>query len=273
MIIMATKPKNDTLGDRMKSLYEDRTRFMLPRRTYTILRVDGRAFHTWTRGLSKPYDKDFMSCIDGAALALCEEIAGTRFAFVQSDEISLLATDFDTVESQPWFDGNIQKWASVASGIAGAAFNARVADFMLSAKSSKLGSTKKPNAVFDARVFTIPDYIEVENYFIWRQRDAERNSLTLLASAYASHKELHGKSASDRHEIIHAAGDNWAKHPAGFKRGRIIRRNCEFETNLSNQGRWHVDAETPVFTRNRSYLRKMIPRHWAGDDKEELDNV
>jgi tRNA(His) 5'-end guanylyltransferase len=144
---------------------------------------------------------------------------------------------------------------------------------MLSSKSSKLGSTKKPNAVFDARVFTIPDYIEVENYFIWRQRDAERNSLTLLASAYASHKELHGKSASDRHEIIHAAGDNWAKHPAGFKRGRIIRRNCEFETNLSNQGRWHVDAETPVFTRNRSYLRKMVPRHWAGDDKEELANV
>ena len=125
------KYEKDALGSRMKSQYEDRCRFFLPRRTYTILRVDGKAFHTWTRGLAKPYDTDFMTCMDAAALALCKEVAGARFAFVQSDEISLLATDFEDVASQAWFDGNIQKWVSVASGVAGAAFNARVAEYMV----------------------------------------------------------------------------------------------------------------------------------------------
>src|SRR5208282_554642 len=120
-----TTQRRDALGDRMKR-YEDITRFKLPPRTYTILRVDGRAFHTWTRGLTKPYDADFMSCMDAAAIALCKEVAGARFAFVQSDEISLLATHFEDEGSQAWFDGNIQKWVSIASGIAGVAFNEKV---------------------------------------------------------------------------------------------------------------------------------------------------
>jgi tRNA(His) 5'-end guanylyltransferase len=106
---MSNLPKNDSLGDRMKANFEDRTRFFLPRRTYTILRVDGRAFHTWTRGLTKPHDRDFMACMDAAAIALCKEVAGAKFAFVQSDEISVLATDFEDEGSQAWFDGNIQK--------------------------------------------------------------------------------------------------------------------------------------------------------------------
>ena len=74
---------------------------------------------------------------------------------------------------------------------------------------------KRPTAVFDARVFIIPDLIEVENYFVWRQQDAERNSVMMLARAYASHKALAGKNRAAQHEIIHEAGDNWAKHPAG----------------------------------------------------------
>ena len=302
---MGTVPKHDALGTRMKESYENRVRFFLPRRTYTILRVDGRAFHTWTRGLTKPYDTDFMACMDAAATALCKEIAGANFAFVQSDEISVLATDFEDEGSQAWFDGNIQKWVSVASGVATAAFNIRVSEFMREATvypvdARKLGDTKKPTAVFDARVFTIPDYIEVENYFIWRQKDAERNSVTLLAGNYASHKELHGKSVSDRHEIIHAAGDNWAKHPARFKHGGIIRRMVTVDLlkvkqdlldtiatkKLSEKAaakllasdpvartHWELDESTPVFTQDRNYLRKMIPRHWEGDSTTKKATV
>lgn len=287
---MGNTPKHDALGDRMKSQYEDRTRFFLPRRTYTILRVDGRAFHTWTRGLTKPYDTDFMACMDAAAIALCKEVAGAKLAFVQSDEISVLATDFEDISSQSWFDGNIQKWVSVASGIATMAFNAKVFEFgrMDYDEAWPPITKKKPNAVFDARVFSIPDYIEVENYFVWRQKDAERNSVTLLASNYASHKKLHGKSISDRHEIIHKAGDNWAKHPVRFKHGGVIRRisTLDLETNPLNPflGRksgktalntamfehslrtsWQLDEKTPMFTRNRNYLRGLIPRHWEGD--------
>ncbi len=180
---MAQTPKHDSLGDRMKKSYEDRTRYSLPRRTYSLIRIDGRAFHTWTRGLTKPYDLEFMTCMDAAAIALCKEIAGAEFAFVQSDEISVLATDFRDEASQSWFDGNIQKWVSVAASVATMAFNAELMELInLYNPDDQPLRKKKPNAVFDARVFTIPDYIEVENYFIWRQNDSERNSVTLVAS-------------------------------------------------------------------------------------------
>ena len=247
----------DSIGDRMKDFYENRTRYQLPRRTYTILRVDGRAFHTWTKGLTKPYDPEFMECMDAAAIALCKEVAGAKFAFVQSDEISLLATDFDELDSQAWFDGNIQKWASVSSGIATAAFNEKVVNYFSIVGHSPVISSKKPNAVFDARVFTIPSSIEVSNYFIWRQQDAERNSVTLLASNYASHKQLHGKNSSERHEIIHNAGDNWANHPVRFKHGGIVRKYVDESLNRTE---WKVDTSTPVFTKDREYLQNLIPK-------------
>jgi tRNA(His) guanylyltransferase len=282
---MAKKPSKDSLGDRMKK-YENVTRYILPPRTYTLLRVDGRAFHTWTRGLHKPYDLQLMSCMDAAAVALCEAIANTRFAFVQSDEISLLATDFATEATAPWFDGVIQKWASVSAAIAGAAFNKAVHECMVAyeefrragfpnveevIKLGQVGEKKIPNAEFDARVFTIPDFIEVENYFIWRQKDAERNSVSMLAQHYASAKQLHGKKRDEQHEIIYAAGDNWAKHPVAFKHGRVIRKStvAEWGKDLGVQpklecyavagGNWFVDNETPVFVRDRQYLRSMIP--------------
>jgi len=289
------RPKTDTLGDRMKA-YEEATRYVLPRRTYTILRVDGRAFHTWTHGLARPYDINLMTCMDDAAVKLCEEISGTQFAFVQSDEISLLAVDFADIKTQPWFDGVIQKWTSVAAAVAAVGFNAAVISMKLSAKAALEMYTsqtlsdersrdwvnsysqiakKTPNAVFDARVFTIPDPVEVENYFVWRQKDAVRNSVTMLAQMYASHKQLQNKDVPARHEIIHAAGDNWAKHPANFKHGRVVRKSTpkEWGHDLGPQpspdsyhvGNWFVDNETPVFTRDRNYLRNLVPLIWEND--------
>ena len=271
---MATSRK-DALGDRMKR-YEETTRFTLPRRTYTILRVDGRAFHSWTRGLAKPYDNQLMDCMDAAAIKLCESISGSQFAFVQSDEISVLAVDFDDTETQSWFDGNIQKWVSVGASIATMAFNERVSYYNSARDTTILGSNKRPTAVFDARVFIIPDLIEVENYFVWRQQDAERNSVMMLARSYYSHKQLAGKKRADQHELIHAAGDNWAKHPARFKHGAMIRHekiefNSEYakEAGIDNvtMSNWHMDKKTPVFTRNggRAYLRDLVPVIWNDD--------
>src|SRR5271168_5041143 len=123
---MANSSRRDALGDRMKR-YEGATRFSLPRRTYTIIRIDGRAFHTWTRGLAKPYDAHFMFLMDKTAEALCAAISGAQFAYVQSDEISVLAVDFLDINTEPWFDGNIQKWASVGASIASTEFNMYVA--------------------------------------------------------------------------------------------------------------------------------------------------
>ena len=271
------KPKHDSLGDRMKA-YENATRHALPAKAYTILRVDGRAFHTWTRGLKQPYDQDFMHCMDMAAIRLCEEISGTQFAYVQSDEISVLAVDFLNADTQAWFDGLIQKWASVAASIATAAFNDAVG-----ARQSRFG--KRLLATFDARVFitpattfvnkqeqleVVPAYVEAENYFVWRQQDAIRNSVAMLAQALASPKQLHGKKHAEQLEIVRAAGDDWARHPASFKSGRVIRRSgvAEWGSDIGEQpydasyviGNWFVDADTPVFTEDRAYLQALVQR-------------
>lgn len=269
---MATKTRKDTLGDRMKR-YEEPTRFSLPPRTYTLIRVDGKAFHSWTRGLKKPYDTDFMDCMDYAAKSLCENISGAQCAYVQSDEISILAVDFLEIDTQAWFNGNIQKWASVGASIATMAFNKRVLEIAQNAAWESPEAVhaffeKKADALFDARVYTIPDLIEVENYFVWRQQDAERNSIMMLARAHATHKQLHGKKRADQHEIIHKAGDNWAKHPTRFKHGAVVRK----ARSVSRPGKpsqadgpWIIEEDTPVFTKEREYLRKLVPIIWNDD--------
>src|SRR5882724_7672228 len=115
--------KRDTLGDRMKADYENRTRFLLPRRTYTVIRVDGKAFHTYTRNCRRPFDEDLMSAMDAAMAGLCASIEGARLGYVQSDEISIVVTDFGSTQTEAWFDGNVQKIASITASIATVHFN------------------------------------------------------------------------------------------------------------------------------------------------------
>lgn len=197
----------DGLGDRMKA-YERVAQTVLPRRTHTLLRVDGRAFHTYLRGAAKPYDELFMADLDAVAEALCAEISGSVFAYVQSDEISVLAVDFAGAGTQAWFGGEVQKWCSVAASLATATLNAR--------RPGKL-------AMFDARVFTIADPADVANYFIWRQRDAVRNSISMAARAVFPHRELDGVRSGQAQEMLFAEhGINWDDYPAGCKRGRVV---------------------------------------------------
>jgi len=115
--------QKDSLGDRMKGHYENRTRYLLPRRTYTVIRVDGKAFHAYTKGCDRPYDSMLSEDMDFTAVALCRQIEGAAIAYVQSDEISLLLTDFADNQTQAWFDGNLQKLVSLSAAIATAHFN------------------------------------------------------------------------------------------------------------------------------------------------------
>jgi tRNA(His) 5'-end guanylyltransferase len=195
------------LGDRMK-LYERATFAVLPRRTFTVIRCDGKAFHSYLRGAERPFDPGFAADMDATAEALCKEISGSVFAYTQSDEISVLAVDFGSLGTEPWFGGEVQKIVSISAAVATAALNAR-----------RPGRT----ALFDARAFTIADPIEVANYFIWRQRDAVRNSIAMAAQAHFSHRELHGVNTGQMQELLWSQrGVNWNDYPAGFKRGRIV---------------------------------------------------
>lgn len=215
----------DDLGKRMKEQYETRTRTWLPRRTYTIIRLDGKAFHTYTKKFTHPFDHDFATIMDKTALKLLKEVQGCRLAYVQSDEISLLLTDFNTIDTEAWFNGNVQKIVSVSASIATAEFNRLVMEYEIGKLPIENNFyeiaeiLQMKSAHFDSRVFTIPDPIEVVNYFVWRQKDAMRNSISMLAQSLVSHKELHGKSQSDMHEIIFKSGFNWNDMSGRFKRG------------------------------------------------------
>ena len=233
----------DTLGDRMKKFYEDITRYFLPRRTYTIIRIDGKAFHSYTKGLNRPYDEKFVNDMDETACFLCKNIQGARFAFVQSDEISILLSDFDNNNTSAWFDGNIQKIVSVSASMATAKFN--------ELRPGKL-------AMFDARTFTIPSTIEVENYFIWRQQDTVRNSIESVTRSLYSHKEMMNKNGNELQEMCFQKGVNWNDYPAKLKRGRLITKE-EFEKNGAKRTRW-VSVGSPIFTQEREIFNNLIPR-------------
>lgn len=247
----------DDLGDRMKE-YEAVTRQFLPRRTYTLIRIDGKAFHSYTKDLARPYDIDFMDDMDHTTVHLCKIMSGAQFGFVQSDEISILLTDFNTIHTQPWFGGNVQKLVSVSASGATWMFNRRRALRNLSGEGSKV-------ALFDSRAFTIPDPTEVHNYFVWRQKDATRNSISSAAQARFSNKELHGLSTDQMQEkLFQIHGINWNDYPVGFKRGRLIRKLPETRTvQIRGEERtidtesWQI-TEPDIFTQSKQ-LKELIP--------------
>src|SRR5690242_11913097 len=245
------------LGDRMKA-YEAVHRTVLPRRTYTLLRLDGKAFHSYLRGCRRPFDEDFMADMNTVSEALCTEISGTAFAYTQSDEISLLVTDFASLQTQPWFGGVVAKVLSVSASLATAVLNER--------RPGK-------RALFDARVFTLADPVEVANYFLWRQRDAVRNSISMAAQAHFSHRQLHKVNTDRMQELLWSeAGINWNDYPAACKRGQVTvrrvgerevvytdRRTQEQVTTTATRSWWETDG-APHFTAHPDgWLADVIP--------------
>lgn len=251
------KKNKDSLGDRMKKFYENSTKYFLPRRTYTIIRVDGKAFHSYTKGLKKPFDEGLINDMNEVGRYLCENIQGAKLAFVQSDEISVLLTDFDKLTTSAWFDNNIQKIVSVSASLATAKFNyLRNNRF----EDQKDGFIKPPKlAMFDSRVFTIPSVIEVENYFIWRQQDTVRNSISSVAQSLYSSKELHGKNTDQMQEMIFQKGINWNDYDGQLKRGRLIIKKEYVGSNETIRSKWEI-VTPPTFTQERELLNNLIPK-------------
>lgn len=237
----------DSLGDRMKR-YEHAARAVLPPRMPIVLRVDGRAFHTYTRGLARPFDDRLIDAMDRVAVALCSDIQGAQIAYVQSDEISVLIHGYKRFASQSWFDGELQKIVSVAASIAAAEMTARSFDVF--------GEVKRAN--FDARAFVLPES-EVCNYFIWRQQDAVRNSIQMLARSLYSHKECDRKNGAALQEMCFQKGKNWNDLATHYKRGR-----CAVRTPAPVFSEWAIDLDPPTFTQDRSY----IERHLAVEPEE-----
>lgn len=230
--------KGDGLGDRMKG-YERASRVVLPRRMPVIVRVDGKGFHGVTKGCERPFDEHLMGLMNMTAIRLCHEAQGAVFGFVQSDEISVLLHNYKRLQTDPWFDNELQKIVSVAAGIASGFF------------------TREWDApvAFDARAFVLPES-EVANYFIWRQQDATRNSIQMATRALYSHAQVDEKNTSEMQEMMHAKGVNWNDYPVGCKRGRAIVRQ-PYEREGVTRHAWVVEPP-PIFTQDRAYVERHL---------------
>lgn len=277
-----------TIGDRMKNNYENITRYYLTRRMPVIIRIDGKAFHTFTRGFKKPFDDILVKAMQDTMKYLCENIQGCVLGYTQSDEISLVLTDYAELTTDAWFGNNLQKMCSVSASMATLSFNkffsGRVQEFMSDCcddldgyifpekkneydNAAKVYFNKFNAAMFDSRVFTIPRE-EVCNYLIWRQQDATRNSILSVGQANFSQKELHGKSCNNIQDMLMLQkGINWNDYYTTLKRGSCCIKADDSLTEYDEVGnicgytersKWVIDNEIPIFIHDRNYVEKLI---------------
>ncbi len=271
-----------SLDDRMKR-YENVSRMYLTRRVPVIIRIDGKAFHTFTRGMKKPFDRILMTAMQETMRYLCENIQGCVLGYTQSDEITLVLTDYTTVTTDAWFGYGVQKMSSISASMATMAFNSIFVDTVNAAQqfydteSSIEGALafnylvyekKFWSAMFDARAFSVP-VEEVCNCLIWRQQDATRNSIEAAGQAHFSAGRLHGKNCNQIQEMLWQEHSiNWNDYPVDFKRGSCCRRET-VETSVPDprnpkeqipvtRRKWVVDTKPPIFTKDRAYIDALL---------------
>lgn len=274
---------HDDLGTRMKEFYEHVPRFRLTRRTPVAIRLDGKAFHTFTRGFERPFDERFGKAMRETMKYLCENIQGCVLGYTQSDEITLILIDYQTLTTEAWFNYEIQKMCSVSASMATMAFNKffedefvewnlkafpidhlgyntgkiSVADIEL--KEAYIKSLNK-GAMFDSRCFNIPKE-EVANLIYWRQLDATRNSIQMVGQANFSHKELQNKTCNDIQDMLMTQRNiNWNDFPTHLKRGSCCIKNHDFDEYGNDWGKgWRIDMEIPIFKgEDRAYIEQLI---------------
>lgn len=262
----------------------------LMRRTSVIIHIDGMHFHTFTKGLDKPFDEILVRSMQDTAKYLCENIQGCALAYTQSDEINLLLIDYQKLDSQAWFDNRIQKLTSAAASLATLEFNRRFAERVRLMRTmvlhenhpdnsnekthetvkylKKFGATKK-GATFAACAFNLPQD-EVTNFFYRRQQDAIRNSIQMVGQANFSHTELQHKSCEDIKQMLRdkseATGGTikpWEDYPMFLQRGTCIIKNEEVldqdDPEIYKRFYWDVDENIPIFKGDdRNYINKLV---------------
>lgn len=267
---------NDSMGTRMKEYYEAVPKTKLMRRTPVAIRVDGKSFHTFTRGFQKPFDMILMNAMQKTMQYLCKNIQGCVFGYTQSDEITLILIDYQTLTTDAWFDYEVQKLCSVSASMAAMAFNKffeanvdtygseNIEDWYDGGTNRELSDNEKHamqyivaynksmvnGAMFDARCFNIPKE-EVCNLIYWRQLDATRNSIQMVGQAYFSHKQLEGKKCNDIQDMLMEQFDvNWNNYPITCKRGTAC---------INKDGQWVLDTEMPILKgEDRDYVDQYI---------------
>lgn len=265
----------DNLGTRMKEYYEQVSKTRLTHKIPVAIRIDGKAFHTFTRGFNKPFDKILMKSMHETMEYLCKNIQGCVFGYTQSDEITLILIDYQNIDTAPWFDYEVQKMCSIAASMATLAFNKSfqknikaviyrtdgMDEYIDYDGNGQLIPTEKhyanilnraadKGAMFDARCFNIPKE-EVCNLIYWRQLDATRNSIQMVAQSNFSHKELQGLSCDDiQNKLLVERNINWNNYPVCCKRGVAC---------LKLDGNWVIEYNMPILKgEDRAFVNNAI---------------
>jgi len=256
----------DDLGNRMKG-YESVSKHRLEPRIPVVARIDGKAFHSFTRGLERPWDRGLQESMWDAAKYVAERIQGCKVAYVQSDEISFLLTDYENKNSQGWFNYKLEKMTSVIASMVTGGFIAAASTKLPERRDGFLDGTGLP--AFDARFFNLPKE-EVNSYFYWRQSDAIRNSVQMLARTYFSHKECTGKNnIALKAMLLEEKGISWEEQSSWCKYGACIikeshkglvtfTRNGEECTIEAKRNRWVRDLDVPIFCNNKEYIESLL---------------
>lgn len=284
---------NSDLTKRMKR-YEEVSKSRLMNREPVIIRIDGRAFHTFTRGFVRPFDEVLIKTMQETTKYLCENIQGCVLGYTQSDEITLILIDYKRLNTDSWFNYEVQKMCSVAASMATLAFNKFFSvnydkwgeenmpgwdiggtnmeiDSSLLRLENAYSMALKMGAMFDARVFNIPKE-EVTNNVYWRQLDASRNSVQMVGHANFSNKELQNKSCSNIQDMLMSQkGINWNDYPTYQKRGSCVVKNeiilesndimakCRLRDFRQSASNWIIDKDIPIFKGDdREYIEQLI---------------
>ena len=280
---------HDDLGTRMKEFYEQVPKTRLVRRMPVAIRIDGKAFHTFTKGFHKPFDDILIKTMQETTKYLCENIQGCVLGYTQSDEITLILVDYQKLTSSAWFNYEVQKLCSISASMATMAFNKYFEKNVDDYRFRKWDGVSKyeegteeyiktllkaveKGAMFDARCFNIPKE-EVTNLIYWRQLDATRNSIQMVGQANFSHKELQNKSCNDIQDMLHEQnGINWDDYPTVCKRGtaciknkKIIEYLDEFKVtaklmdSTKTENSWIIDTEMPILKgEDRAYVDDLV---------------
>ena len=267
------KEGTDQLGTRMKT-YEKAGHSCFIKQVPVIIRIDGKAFHTYTRGMKKPFDERISEAMWETTKYLCATMAGCKVGYTQSDEITLMFINDENTKSNPIYNNNKTKLESISASKATVRFNQVMLQFLLE-DMVKNGATpqdisdtlimQKEWAEFDSRAFAIPKH-EAINNFIWRQQDAVKNSISMVAQANFSHKSLQGLNGIDmKKRLQHENNIEWDALPTWQQRGAVIMKTKKTRTATYNgntftvmRNVWEVDHETPIFTEMRDYIDQYV---------------
>jgi len=258
--------ENQSLADRIKN-YENTTRKYLPSKCYTLIRLDGKAFHTFTRHFKKPYDDRLIEAMQQTTKYLCSHIQGCKVGYTQSDEITLVLTDFDNEKTNAWLNGNIQKISSISASMASTFLYFYLVNYTNIYDEKDISDIP----IFDSRVWTLDDKYEVFNTILWRQHDCTKNAIQGLAQSVFSHKECINKNCKKLIDYLKEKGLNFDHYLSYIKFGTLVYKEStlhegkimdafgnSISKGFSMNSSWVIDTNCPKLDENKDYLLNKL---------------